>query len=112
MYLNAIPPKKFKKVKPLPKFPAAHRDLAVVVKKDVAVGEMIDVIKRAVNNILEDVELFDVYEGEQVAANCKSVAFNITFRKTDNTLTQEEINDAFDKILSKLESTFDAKLRN
>ena len=111
LYLNAIPPKKFKKVKPLPKFPAAHRDLAVVVKKDVAVGEMIDAIKRAVNNILEDVELFDVYEGEQVATNCKSVAFNITFRKTDNTLTQEEINDAFDKILSKLESTFNAKLR-
>ncbi len=109
--LNVLPPKKFKKVKPLPKFPAAHRDLAVVVKNDVEVGAMIDSIKRAVNNILEDVELFDVYEGEQVSVGFKSVAFNLTFRKVDSTLTQEEINGAFDKILNKLESTFDAKLR-
>lgn len=109
--LDKLPPKKFKKIKPLPKFPASFRDLAIVVDKKVHVGEILQCIKKSAGNILESVELFDIYEGEQVGANNKSVAFNLTFRKTDATLTQDEVNCAVDKILEKLGASFDAHLR-
>ncbi len=109
--LDKLPAKKFKKIKALPKFPAAYRDLAVVVDKKVRVGDMMLSIKKAAGNILEDVELFDIYEGEQVASGKKSVAFNLTFRKADSTLTQEEVNAAFDKILGQLGTNFEAQLR-
>lgn len=109
--LESLPPKKVKKVKPLPKFPSAHRDLAVVVDENVSVGVMIECIKKAAGTVLEDVELFDIYQGEQVETGKKSVAFNLCFRKLDSTLTQDEVNDAFNKILGKLEATCQAKLR-
>lgn len=109
--LNELPAKKNKKVKPLPKFPASHRDLAVVVDEKVLVGGMIETIRKSAGEILESVEVFDIYQGEQVASGCKSVAFNLTFRRHDATLTQEEVNEAFNKILSKLESTYQAKIR-
>ena len=109
--LNKLPSKKERKVKPLPKFPAAERDLAVVVTEDTPVGNMIEIIKKAGGEILENVELFDIYQGEQVEQGYKSVAVKLMFRHHDRTLTQEEINEGFNKILSRLETTFDAKLR-
>ncbi|MBQ7977315.1 MAG: phenylalanine--tRNA ligase subunit beta [Clostridia bacterium] len=110
--LGLLPPKKVKKVKPLPKYPSAHRDLAVVVDENVQVGGMIDVIKKTVGDILEEVELFDIYQGEQIEKGKKNIAFNLKFRKADATLTQDEVNDAFNKILARLESTFQATLRS
>ncbi len=109
--LNLLPIKKVKKVKALAKFPAAYRDLAVVVDKNILVGGLIDVIKKTGGEVLEAVELFDIYEGEQLDEGKKSVAFNLTFRKQDRTLTQEEVNDLFDKILANLDKNFGAKLR-
>jgi len=109
--LDKLPTKKFKKIKALPKFPPAYRDLAVVVDESVHVGDMIAVIKKTAGNLLEDVDLFDIYEGEQVEKGKKSVAFNMTFRKPDSTLTQEEVNAIFDEILLKLGEIFNAKLR-
>lgn len=109
--LNELPATKSKKIKPLPKFPASYRDLAVVVDEKVLVGGMIEAIRKSGGDILESVEVFDVYQGEQVASGYKSVAFNLIFRRYDATLTQEEINEAFNKILSKLESLYQAKIR-
>lgn len=109
--LDKLPNKKFKKIKALPKFPSAYRDLAVVVDKKVPIGDMLFTIKKSAGAVLEDVELFDIYEGEQVETGKKSVAFNLTFRKADSTLTQEEVNVAFDKILGALGASFDARLR-
>ncbi len=109
--LNLLPVKKFKKIKALPKFPAAYRDLSVVVDEKVLIGDMISNIKKAGGNNLENVELFDVYTGEQVEKGKKSVAFNFEFRKSDSTMTQEEVNILFDKILSTLQQNFDATLR-
>lgn len=109
--LDFLPAKKFKKIKPLQKFPAAYRDLAVVVDQKVPVGDMMTTIKKSAGALLENVELFDIYQGEQVEASKKSVAFNLTFRKQEGTLTQEEVNDLFTKILTQLGKDFDAKLR-
>ena len=109
--LNDLPAKKTKKAKPLPKFPSSHRDLALVVDENVLVGGMIETIKKTVGDMLENIELFDIYQGEQVPNGYKSVAFNLTFRKQDATLTQEEVNEAINKILVRLESTYQAKIR-
>ncbi len=109
--LNLLPPKKVKKVKPLPKFPSAHRDMAILVDIDVPVGKLIELIKKTAGEMLENVELFDVYSGEEIEAGKKNVAFNLTFRKQEATLTQEEVNKMFDDILSRLESNYQAKLR-
>ncbi len=109
--LNKLPPKKDKKVKPLPKYPSAERDLAVVVDENTQIGGIIDAINKAGGDLLESVEIFDIYQGEQVAKGYKSVAFNLIFRKAERTLTQEEINEAFNKILARLENLFNAKLR-
>ena len=108
---NLLPAKKFKKIKPLPKFPAAYRDLAIVVSNETLVGNIIQVIKKAGGNLLESVELFDIYSGEQVEAGFKSVAFNLTFRKAEGTLTQIEVNELFENIVAQLEQKFSAKLR-
>ena len=109
--LSKLPAKKFKKIKALPKFPAALRDLAVLVDKDVPVGEMMTIIKKAGGNMLEEVELFDVYQGEQIEAGKKNVAFNLVFRKAEATMTQNEVNELFDKILAQLNKNFGATLR-
>ena len=95
----------------MPKFPSSHRDLALVVDENVLVGGMIETIKKTVGDMLENIELFDIYQGEQVPNGYKSVAFNLTFRKQDATLTQEEVNEAINKILVRLESTYQAKIR-
>ena len=95
----------------LPKYPAVDRDLAVVVDKDQPVGQMLSVIRTTSGSLLERVEIFDIYEGEQIEENKKSVAFSMLFRASDRTLTDEEVNKKFDKIVRVLEKNFAAKLR-
>ena len=95
----------------LPKYPAVDRDLAVVVDKEQAVGQMLSLIKTTSGALLESVEIFDIYEGEQVGDNKKSVAFSMIFRAKDKTLTDEDVNAKFNKIVRVLEKNFNAKLR-
>lgn len=109
--LDKLPNKKFKKIKALPKFPAAYRDMCIVVEEDVPVGDIVQSIKKTGGNYLESVDLFDIYAGSQLDKGKKSVAFNLTFRRADATLTQEEVNALFDKIVSQLGVTFHANLR-
>ncbi len=109
--LDNIPAKKVKKVKPVSRFPYAERDLAVVVDEDTPVGDMHAVIHRVAGEYLEDAELFDVYQGNQIDKGSKSVAWRLIFRKLDGTLSQEEVNATFEKILNELSKRFEAKLR-
>ena len=67
-------------MKPLPRFPAVERDLALVMDEGVAVGPLMADMRKAAGKLLESMELFDVYRGAQVAAGNKSVAFSLTFR--------------------------------
>lgn len=92
-----------KKYHPLPKFPASTRDLALLCDDSLPVLTMEKAIKAAAGKILEKVELFDVYKGSQIADGKKSVAFNITMRASDRTLTDEEVGGAMNKILKALE---------
>ena len=110
--LDALMPleKDFYGIKPLPKFPAVSRDIAVVVDESVGAGAMMDAIRAAARKTLEDVKLFDIYRGEKLGAGRKSVAYAITLRAPDRTLTDEEINGTMDKVLKALKA-FGAELR-
>jgi len=97
--------------KPLPKFPAVTRDIAMLVKDEIMVKQIEDIIKRQSGKILEDVRLFDVYKGKQVPEGMKSVAYSITFRAEDRTLKDEEVNKVMEKILEGLKNDVGAQLR-
>ncbi|HBR03482.1 MAG TPA: phenylalanine--tRNA ligase subunit beta, partial [Ruminiclostridium sp.] len=97
--------------RPLPKFPAITRDLAVVVKEKVYVADLMAAIRQRGGEYLEDVQLFDIYQGAQVPEGMKSAAFALSFRAADRTLKDEDINSAMDRILENLDRNFGAKLR-
>ena len=97
--------------KGLPKYPAVTRDIAMLVKDEVLVKEIEDIIKQRAGKILESVKLFDVYKGKQVPEGMKSVAYSITFRASDRTLTDEEVGKAMTKILDGLKRNLGAELR-
>lgn len=97
-------------VKPLPKFPASTRDMAVVVSEAVAAADLEKAIVEAGTELLSDVKIFDVYQGDQIAAGKKSIAFALTFQ-ADRTLTVEEVSVEYDKIFAALEQQFQAAMR-
>ena len=86
----------------LPRYPAITRDLAFVCEKEVPVLTLEKLISGAVGKKLEKIELFDVYEGIQVGPNKKSVAFSLTLRAADRTLTDEEADTAVKKAIKAL----------
>lgn len=98
-------------VRAMPKFPAVSRDIALVVDESVGAGPMMDAIEKAGGKTLEGVKLFDIYRGAQLGENRKSVAFAITFRASDRTLTDSEINASMEKILKACETQFGAVIR-
>lgn len=95
----------------LTKFPEVERDLAVLVKQEVAAGEMLSIIEKAGGNLLKVVDIFDVYQGTQVPEGFKSVAFSMKFQASDRTLTDEEINDKMQRIIKSLTAQTGAELR-
>lgn len=97
--------------KPLPKYPAVSRDIAMLVKDEVLVKDIENIIKQRGGKILESYSLFDVYKGKQIQEGYKSVAYSITFRASDRTLTEEEVNKAMKKIINGLETNLEAHLR-
>ncbi len=98
--------------KPLPKYPAVSRDIAMLVKDEVLVKEIESIIKQRGGKILESFTLFDVYKGKQIEEGYKSVAYAITFRAEDRTLTDEDVNTTMKKILNGLEREVGAQLRD
>lgn len=85
------------------KYPAVSRDISMVAPKDILVGDIETVIRQRGGRILESLSLFDVYEGSQIKAGFKSIAYNITFRASDRTLEESDISAAMKKILNGLE---------
>ncbi|EAX48261.1 ferredoxin-fold anticodon-binding [Thermosinus carboxydivorans Nor1] len=96
---------------PLPRFPAIVRDLAVVLASDISVDRVTRAIWESGGPLLADVKLFDVYTGEQVPKGSRSLAFSLTFRAGDRTLTDSEVEVYYKEIVLYLERTLDAKLR-
>lgn len=99
------------KFKEISKFPSIKKDLAFVMDKNTESKEIETVIKKAAGSLLTNIEVFDVYTGENVGEDEKSIAYNLTFMDTKKTLTEDEITAVFDKIIETVESKCEAKLR-
>jgi len=93
------------------KFPPLRRDISVVVDKDIKVGEIINVVNHAEINRLIEFRPFDIYEGSGIGDGKKSIAFLILMQDTYKTLEDEEVNTVVDKILTILNTNFNATLR-
>ena len=93
-----------RKYEGIAKYPAVNRDISMVVPKSVLVGEIEHMIAQRGGKILENYELFDIYEGSQIQEGYKSVAYSITFRSKEKTLEEAEVTGAMKKILNGLES--------
>ncbi len=100
----------FSPYKPLPLYPAVQRDIAFVVDKTVRHADIVGAIKKA-DSLIENVELFDVYEGKNLGDSKKSMAYHITYRSNDRTLTSEEADKAQDRVVKKIEKEFEAEIR-
>ena len=107
--MSKVKPIKFKEAL---KYPEIHKDMAFVVNKDITSNEIMSVIRKAGGRLLTDVKLFDVYTGEHVSENEKSLAYSLTFSSPDRTLNEEEVMEVFDKIINDVENKLGAKLRN
>lgn len=101
---NVIPFADFgRKYTGIAKYPATTRDISMVVPKEILVGQIEDIIAQRGGKILESYSLFDIYEGSQIKAGFKSVAYSIAFRAKDHTLTDDEVGAAMKKILNGLQ---------
>ncbi len=98
-------------IRPLPRYPSVKLDLAVTVDDEIPAGAMLERIALSGDGILETCDVFDVYRGAQVGEGKKSIAFSLEFRAQDHTLTDEEVNGVYDRILADLMSSFGAVRR-
>lgn len=101
-----------KSYNPLPKYPSTSRDIALIVKDEVFVKQIEDIIKANGEDLVESYKLFDVYKGAQIEEGHKSIAYSITYRSKDKTLTDEDVAKVHDKILSELSEKLNANLRS
>lgn len=93
------------------RYPAVERDLAILVKADVSAGKVLEIIKSCGSELLQNITVFDIYSGDQVAEGFKSMAFRLTFQSKERTLTEAEVNSVTEEILSRLQSEIQASLR-
>lgn len=98
--------------KPINKYPTVSRDLAIVVKKDILAEDILALVRQTARKNLVGLELFDLYTGENVGADEKSLAIKLTLEDTTKTLESADVDKIIKSILNRLEFTYNAKLRN
>lgn len=96
---------------PVPRFPAALRDIAVVVAEDITNERVLAEIRAAGGNLLRDARLFDLYRGESIPADTKSLAYALSYQAEDRTLTDKEVDKAHKKIEDRLKHVLKAQVR-
>lgn len=109
--------KLMKKIKPIkfkeaPKYPSIEKDMAFIVNKDISAGEIIDLIRKKAGRLLKTIDVFDVYVGENVANDNKSLAFHLIYQDDSRTLTDEEVMASFNNVIGAVEQQFNAVLRD
>ncbi|MCI8373130.1 MAG: phenylalanine--tRNA ligase subunit beta [Lachnospiraceae bacterium] len=92
-----------RKYQGIARYPAVSRDISMLMKKDILVGQIENIIEEKGGQYLENYALFDVYEGEQIQEGYKSVAYSVTFRAPDRTLEESDVSEAMNRILKQLE---------
>ena len=106
--IKQIKPLKYKEAS---KYPSITKDMAFIVKKDVSSNDIQSIIKKVGGRLLTDIDVFDVYVGENVGDDEKSIAYTLTFSDSTRTLSDEEVTQLFRQIIEKVEQT-GAKLRD
>ncbi len=109
-WVNALP--STVRFEPLPRFPGIFRDISLLVDKSVSSGEVRKVIEQAGPPLLKQTELYDHFEGKKLEPGKKSLTFALTFQSPDRTLTDEEVNPVFEKIVEQLVEKVQAHLRD
>lgn len=100
-----------KKFEPLAKYPPVDRDLALVVEDQVYSSQIIEQIKKAGGNLVEEVSLFDIYRGDQIPSGKKSLAYAIRYRSGTKTLTDSEVDEIHNNIVNQLKQHFKVQIR-
>ncbi|MDP4159450.1 MAG: phenylalanine--tRNA ligase subunit beta, partial [Bacillota bacterium] len=95
----------------IPRFPAIQRDLAVVVALETSADAVMAKMRKLGGELLQQVEIFDVYTGKSIPDDRKSLAFSLRYQSLDRTLTDEEVNVLNSKILAGIQQEFDAEWR-
>ena len=112
--LNALSSKNVRpiKFKEISKFPGIEKDLAFVLDKNISSEEVVSVIKKTGGKLLTNIDVFDLYEGDRIDSDKKSIAYSLKFEDPTRTLTEDEVMAIFNKIISDVESKLNAKLRS
>ena len=100
------------KFKAASKLPSIKKDLAFIMPKDMDNELVINEIKKSSNRLLTNIEVFDLYEGDNIGENNKSIAYSLTFEDPTRTLTDEEVMEVFNNIINKVETNLNIKLRS
>jgi len=108
MVKDAVEERKFR---PLPKFPAVHRDISLVVEDHLEAEKVEEAIRLLEQPFIDEVKLFDVYRGVPVPQGKKSISYRIRYQAGDRTLTDDEVNQYHEKVISRLREVFKAELR-
>lgn len=107
--MTNIKPLKYKEIS---KYPSIHKDVAFIVNQDINAQEIMELIKKSAGRLLTNIEVFDVYIGDKIKENEKSIAYSLTFSDMNKTLTDEEINAVLDKIIMDVTKKANCKLRD
>lgn len=107
--MSKIKPLKYKEA---PKYPSICKDAAFIFDKNITSGDVINTIRRCGGRILESINVFDVYTGDKISEDKKSIAFNLVFMDRTRTLTDEEVGEQFNKIIEKVCNEYNAQLRD
>ena len=107
--MSKIKPIKYKEA---PKYPITTKDLAFILDKDIQAKTVENSIKKIGGRLLDDIKVFDVYEGENVGKNKKSIAYSLTFMDPNRTLEEKEVMEIFNKIISQITSEYHCELRD
>ena len=100
------------KFKELNKYPKIEKDLAFIVNDSVDSYDLVREIKKSGGKLLTDVKVFDIYKGEKLDSDKKSIAYNLTFEDNTRTLTEDEVMKVFSTIIRNVETKFNAVLRD
>jgi len=105
-------PRQMPRFKPIPEFPAIRRDLAMLLPVTIQQEQVIGLVKAEAGQLLEDVRLFDVYQGKGLEPGRRSLAFSLTFRSPERTLTEEDVQPRIDALVAKIARDLDGHLRD
>lgn len=100
------------KLQPISPFPAVRRDLALVLDKKVTFAEIEKIVRKTEQQLLKEINVFDVYQGDKIASDKKSYAISFVLQNADKTLTDEEIEGTMNKLIKQLEKDLGATLRS